>query len=286
MINVGIGGDNRIARVTEHFALLVAQELPDIPPLNTPNRSRFFRALLGTQGAGSGITNQNSTVGDSATDGAAADHTGPTYTFTSVTGGLEGATRVQVTDTGDGGNAVLGIYLVSSVTDDNTVELTTDPTNGTNETGIDWEVPATAEFYIGQHKDYDIRILGIQILIADTAIVHNKFGNGNALTIGWDLKVIESGEETFIIEKAKTGGQLVLQSSMARSYGADATSFEFSNWTSTEDAQTAWFPMGEFVPGGFRIGRGSHDRLVSVVNDDSTGLTLLHVRTFGCRLYP
>lgn len=141
------------------------------------------------------------------------------------------------------------------------------------------------EFYLSSHPDYDIRIMAIVIVIADTLVFHNNFGNISALTNGWDLKLIEAGEETFLINKAKTGGQAIAQAGFSHGYGDGATSFELLNWTGTEDAQTIVFPAHILVPDGIRIGRGTKDKLVSVVNDDLTGLTDFTVRVLGYRHY-
>ena len=141
------------------------------------------------------------------------------------------------------------------------------------------------QFYIAAHADYDLYIMEAVIIIADSAIVHSAFGNVGALAVGWDLKVVESGQETFLIEKAKTGGGVIAQAGFAKPYGADASSFELTNWTGTSDAQTIAMPVSGYVPGGIRIGRGTKDNIVSVVNDDVTGLTEFYVRVLGYRHY-
>ena len=279
-------GSSRLAAVNEDYGLLVSQRWPTIPDAGTISKLRYHNTLLGSRGGGTGITNMNATVSDSATDGAAADHTGPTFTFTSATGGLTGATRVTITDTGAGGNGLIDTYDVSSVTDDNTVELTADPTNGSNETGLDWNVPSTAVFFVGSNADYDIRIMAFLIFIGDTAVVHGSFGNVAALANGWDLEVTEAGATTKIIDRAKTVGDVIIQSATSLAWGDGNTSFELSNFTGTEDAAVVIFPMWQFIPGGLRIGRGTSTIVRSVVNDDLTGLTQFSVRAIGYRHYP
>lgn len=70
------------------------------------------------------------------TDGACSDHS--TYTFTSATGGLTGARILQVTDAGNGGHAVKDFYTIVAVNSDTSVELSRDPTDGTDESGINF----------------------------------------------------------------------------------------------------------------------------------------------------
>ena len=142
------------------------------------------------------------------------------------------------------------------------------------------------EFFIEASQDFDIRVMSIGILIADSAVAHNNFGNVNALTNGWDLSITEAGEETFIIKSAKTGGQIIAQAGFSNPYGDGVTSFELSNWNTNEDAQTISVPLGRIVPNGLRLARGSNDRITATVRDDLTGLTEMYVRVFGYRHYP
>ena len=62
------------------------------------------------------------------------------------------------------------------------------------------------EFVLESHDCCDYYIMGISILIADASIIHNRFGNLTNVSVGWDLKLIEHGNTTQLIEKAKTGG--------------------------------------------------------------------------------
>lgn len=140
-------------------------------------------------------------------------------------------------------------------------------------------------FYAGSADEYDILIMGVSILIADTGIVHNNFGTLGALATGWDLILTEAGEETVLMNKVQTNGQVIAASGFGRSFGDGAEMNELVNWTATDDAAIAYMTFGEWVPGGLRIARGSRDRLRSVVNDNLTGLTDFRVRLFGYRHY-
>ncbi len=140
-------------------------------------------------------------------------------------------------------------------------------------------------FQVKAKEKYDIHILGLLIIIADTAIVHNKFGNIPILTNGVNIVARESGIETNIVSAVKTGGQLIAQSGMFNAYGDAATSFELTNWTGTTDAQTIYIDIGRFVPDGIRLGRGTKDCIFLTVNDNLTGLTEFTVRILGNRQY-
>jgi hypothetical protein len=169
-------------------------------------------------------------------------------------------------------------YFSQLLSDDGTPTWTTNM-------NVDWSV-TPQEFYIPSNTDYDIRIMWIIIIIADTAVVHNNFGNVGALANGWGLKITEAWVDTSLIDAAKTWGQVIAQSWFANAYWDSATSFELSNWTWTEDAQTIYLPVSDLVPGGIRIGRGTKDKIISTVNDNVTGLTEFTVRVLWYRHYP
>jgi hypothetical protein len=115
-------------------------------------------------------------------------------------------------------------------------QLVSDDGLASGVTNMNVDGSATAqEFFLPASQDGDIWIRTIAIVIADTAIVHNNFGNISAL----------------------------------------------SNGTGSTDAQTIAWDMTKLIPGGLRIGRGTIDRLTSVVNDNLTGLTEFTVRALG-----
>jgi hypothetical protein len=141
------------------------------------------------------------------------------------------------------------------------------------------------EFFIASDPIFDLRIMHISIIIADQTIAHNTFGGVAALSTGWDLIIEEGGSQTFLINKAKTSGQVIAQAGFFQPYDAGATAWKLTKWTANEDAHTISIPVGQLVPGGVRIGRGTKDRIVAVVNDDISGLTEMYVRVMGYRHY-
>lgn len=163
--------------------------------------------------------------------------------------------------------------------------------SGTTNMNVNGSVTAQ-EFYIGSHADYDIHIMGIAIVIADDSVVHNRFGNISTTTVtsGWDLYLIESDETTYLVENARTSGEVLFQSGFFNAYGDAASTWELTNWgpltTDANDATTIYLPIATWVPVGVRLGRGTDDKLVSVVNDDLTGLTEFYCRVFGFAHYP
>jgi hypothetical protein len=125
----------------------------------------------------------------------------------------------------------------------------------------------------------------IIVLLGDAAITHDKFGGLGALSIGWDLEIIEGGVATALISKAKTTGDVLIQSATSLAWGDAATSFELTNYNGQDDAAVTIIPVHELVPGGIRIGYDSGDMLRSTINDDVTGLSEFTVRAIGYKHY-
>lgn len=146
------------------------------------------------------------------------------------------------------------------------------------------------EFFIKSQAEYDIRITKIVIILAGIKnnVILSQFGGLPDIAVGWDLKVTEEDVDTFLINKAKTNGQVLAQSATDLAWGTGTTEFRLDNWTGTDDAIMAVIPVSDIIPDGLRIGRGTLDRITSVVNDDLTGanFTEFTVRVIGYRHYP
>jgi len=136
-------------------------------------------------------------------------------------------------------------------------------------------------FYLGTDVDYDIYISHIVIVVADNTVSHKTFGSLSTLTNGFDLILLEGGVETKLFNKAKTVGELLLQSGLVAAFYAGASMNEVTAFIGNSDADIITFPIAEFVPGGLRLGHGSTNNLRAVVNDVLLGLELFEIRVFG-----
>lgn len=143
------------------------------------------------------------------------------------------------------------------------------------------------EFFVEADNEADLHITHAIIIIADNNVVHNNFGNISSFGLtGWDLKIEQGGQTTFLIEKAVTGGQVIAQAGSFWPIGTGAASHELVNWSGTTDAQLINFPFINILPMGLTLARGSTDRFVSVVNDNFTDLTEFTVRVLGYKRFP
>ena len=161
----------------------------------------------------------------------------------------------------------------------------TDHGSATGSMNVDGSI-TPVEFYVDANYDYDIHIMTIVILFADLSVSHNLFGKLNPLINGWNLVAYEEGDTTHLVRDAKTGGEVIAQSGLANPYGNTTTSWELTNWTAGSDAQTILIPVSDYIPDGIRIGRGSENKLVSVIADDLTDLDEFYVGVIGFRNYP
>jgi len=141
-------------------------------------------------------------------------------------------------------------------------------------------------FYLEANADYDIHIIQITAVVVDGAVSHSKFGAIAALTNGWDLVWTEAGENNYLIDSAKTTGQALVQSGIGTPFGSGNAFSIISAFSGNDDAVIISLPLGRFVPGGVRIGRGTTDRLKSVVNDNLTALTDFKVYVYGYKNLP
>lgn len=163
---------------------------------------------------------------------------------------------------------------------------TTGSDSGTTNLNVDGS-STPVKFFIEAEQDFDIRIMNIVITITDGVINHNKFGGiPSALTNGWDLQVLEQGETTFIIEKAKSNGEILQKSGSLVFWGNGQSTNIIPNFSSANDALIVNIPISQYIPGGFRIGTNGVDKLQSVVNDDLTGLVSMTVRALGYKHFP
>lgn len=152
--------------------------------------------------------------------------------------------------------------------------------SGNTDLAVDGSL-TSVEFFAESDNDFDIHIMSCDVLIADLLVPLNRFGNiAGGLAVGFDLQVIEGGVETFVIEKALTNGEVIIQS------GAAWAAVELPSYLANSNAWVIKVPLSEFVPGGLRLGRGTKDQFVATVNDDLIDLDLMEVAIFGYKHIP
>ena len=140
-------------------------------------------------------------------------------------------------------------------------------------------------FLVRATEEYDIYVTYVTIVVADGNISNKTFGSLSALTNGWSLRLIENGTQTYIIDHAVTCGEFILKSG-GEVFGSGASSNLVSAWNpANDDAFIQKIALSALVPGGLRIGRGTLDRLESVVEDNLSSLTELTVFIHGNKVF-
>jgi len=135
-------------------------------------------------------------------------------------------------------------------------------------------------------NNYDIKINNIVLVLSDSAINPKNYGNVSPLTNGVDLLVKEGGDTTYLVEKAKTGGNLLAQSGLPSPFGSGTGVNVLSNWSTNDDALVVTWDITQIMGGqGIRLGRGIRDKICFCVNDDLTGLVEHFIIFQGYKLY-
>ncbi len=164
--------------------------------------------------------------------------------------------------------------------------------DGLDDGNIDLAVDGSSnpvDFFIEAHADYDTYISKAVLLIAANNVSLKNFGHilRANVPIGFDLKLIEGPDTSTVLNKARTGGDVVLQSGANNPFGDSNTAFEVVSWWDTNDAQIIHIPFNEWTDEkGARLGRGTTDKLVATVNDDFRSLFEFKIRIFGSRIFP
>lgn len=272
-------GTKRQVYVDDQHALLVAMTSC---PSDRPQKNILFRHYLTWDGLSTGYFDMRSAILVNRTDGVCADHTGPTYTFTSASGGLLGAQHIHITDTGATAHGKLGTYKVSSINSATSVELTEDPTDGTNETGLDFH-QEISEFYIPSSTTKDRYITHIGFLLADASLDLAKFGAVTALTNGCDFEYVHGAGEIVTIHGAlKTSWDFVRMCSGQPAFGSTTNAFICSNVFGASEGIIPVFNLVTMMPPyGLCLEAESTQKILIRLNDDTSGVDAFDAIAYG-----
>lgn len=124
---------------------------------------------------------------------------------------------------------------------------------------------------------YNIYVQNIVIVLADSAVPFNRFGNITGITNGIDLFIRQQGEENYLAQGIKTNGEILIYAG-----GGDlmpTNPATINSFSGTTDAIVATFDLNELIPtvgvGGVEIGRGTFDKIVYRINDNLSGASAL-----------
>lgn len=119
------------------------------------------------------------------------------------------------------------------------------------------------EFKLEADQDHDIHILFFNLVIEDTKVKEEKYGNIN-ITNGVDMIINEGGVDSYLVQNAAAFSEVAHQT------GAQNTDPKAK--TSGDEVGFLSFDISSVFPRGIRLGRGTTDHIKFVVKDDLTGL--------------
>jgi hypothetical protein len=155
---------------------------------------------------------------------------------------------------------------------------------GATDQAVDGSVTPVA-FTAMARTDCDIYITTLVVVIADTTVSHNNWGNLPALANGYDLVSIQQGEENIIIDAATTAGEAIIATA-AVPQGDGAAAWTMSNYSGNSDASLFYIDLQQIIPGGIKLGINSLDQIRATVNDNLTGLDEQFVLAVGYCRFP
>lgn len=141
-------------------------------------------------------------------------------------------------------------------------------------------------FYIQAEEERDIYVGRVSIVIADASAALNKFGNITALTNGVEFKWTSRDlGETVIHEALKSNFDFVRLSGGSPAFGATTSAFRASNVSGASEGYIPQIDFSEIfgLPWGIRLRRGTTDKLVFTIRDDTSSVDQFDAIGYGIR---
>lgn len=155
---------------------------------------------------------------------------------------------------------------------------------GSNDMQVAASLASPSAFFIEATADTDIYIKTISFEITDVNAVLNKFGNITALTNGVRFEWVTQDKGTTIIDATlQTNFDFVRLCGGMPAFGSGNDSFKANNVSGNSEGYIPILNV-ELVFGityGFRLRKGTTDKLQFVVQDDTTGVDSFNIKAFG-----
>jgi hypothetical protein len=146
---------------------------------------------------------------------------------------------------------------------------------GSNDMQVAASLAAPQLFCVDARPDYDVYVKTVMITIADQNAQLNQFGNLTALTNGVDFCWESQALGNFVIKASmKSNWDFVKLSRGNPSFGDGTGAFRAGNVSGNSEGYLPVIDMfavfGQQY--GIRLRKGTKDRLVFKINDDTTGV--------------
>lgn len=146
---------------------------------------------------------------------------------------------------------------------------------GSSDMQVVASLAAPQTFFIEARPDYEVYVKTVMITIADASATLNKFGNITALTNGVNFCWESQSLGSFVIKgDMKTNWDFVKLSRGNPGFGDGAGAFRAGNVAGNSEGYLPVVDMfavfGQQY--GIRLRKGTHDKIVFEVRDDTTGV--------------
>lgn len=162
------------------------------------------------------------------------------------------------------------------------------PADGTNnDMQVVGSLASPVEFFIQANADTDTYIKNITFEISDSGATLNKFGNITALSNGVVFKWVTQDKGTAIIDTSlKSNYEFIRLCNDKPAFGTTTSSFRASNVNGTSEGYLPRLNVEEMfgIRYGFRLRKGTTDKLVFSVQDNTTGVDSFNIKAFGQQL--
>jgi hypothetical protein len=158
---------------------------------------------------------------------------------------------------------------------------------GTSDMKVVGTLAAPLLFYITAKQDVDVWVKTISIEISDASATLSKFGNVTALTNGVLFEWITNDKGTVEIhEGLKSNWDFVRLCAGNPSFGDGAGAFRAGNVSGTSEGYTPVMDASVVfgLPYGFRLRKGTKDRLQFSVRDTTTGVDSFNIVGYGVQV--
>ncbi len=158
---------------------------------------------------------------------------------------------------------------------------------GSNDMQVVASLASPQDFSISAISDRDVYIKTISIEISDAGAALNEFGNISPLTNGVEFCWETQSEGTVIIhEQLQTNWDFVRLCAGNPPFGSGAGAFRANNVSANSEG---YIPILDAkvvfgLPWGFKLRKGTQDRLLFRVRDDTTGVDSFDIIGFGVQI--
>lgn len=158
--------------------------------------------------------------------------------------------------------------------------LTTDGTAGGT---FDMQVSSDTDFFVPADPDFDLYITSLSFVIVDAGATMNNFGNITALSNGCQLTYFANEGEITIHDALKSNWDFIRLCQGSPAFGTAASSFRANNVLGNSEG---YIPTLDFrdvfgLSWGIHLRKGSADKIILKVRDDTTGVDQFDCIAFG-----